>query len=52
MSLSPFPPELESRIQHLENPQNQGAGFTLTDWVWLLLLGAIAPAALLIWGWL
>ncbi|MEL6159257.1 MAG: hypothetical protein AAGJ95_00030 [Cyanobacteria bacterium J06554_11] len=51
MTSPSLPPELESRIQHLEDPKNQGAGFTQTDWAWLLFLGVIAPAALLVWGW-
>lgn len=43
--------ELESRISELENPENQGAGFTGLDWVLLALTGVIFPVLLLIWGW-
>ena len=46
-----LPPELEARIKHLENPANQGSGFTTKDWLWLWGLGAVAPILLLIWGW-
>ncbi len=51
MSLNTLPPELERRILELENPENQGEGFTGTDWAWLLILGVIGPILLLIWGW-
>jgi hypothetical protein len=44
--------ELEMRIRHLEDPQNQGQGFTRPDQLWLLGLGIIAPILLLLWGWL
>ncbi|MGE3229464.1 MAG: hypothetical protein AB7J30_08505 [Hyphomicrobium sp.] len=44
-------PELERRIAELETESNQGGGFTAVDWIWLLLLGVIGPAALLVWGW-
>ena len=46
-----LPAELEARIQHLEKINNQGAGFTQTDWLWLWGLGVVAPIALLVWGW-
>jgi hypothetical protein len=46
-----LPPELERRITELEDPSNQGAGFTGLDWALLLLTGVIGPAALLFWGW-
>lgn len=52
MTQSSLPPELEARIKHLENPQNQGAGFTWRDWLWLWSLGVVAPILLLIWGWM
>jgi hypothetical protein len=51
MSESTLPPELERRIKELEDPANQGAGFTAVDWMWLAILGVIGPAILLIWGW-
>jgi hypothetical protein len=43
--------ELESRIRELEDPENQGAGFTGTDWFLLALTGVVGPVILLIWGW-
>ena len=43
--------ELERRIEALERPDNQGAGFGPADWVWLILLGVVGPALLLVWGW-
>jgi hypothetical protein len=46
-----FPPELERRISELEDPANQGDGFTGADWAWLWVLGVIGPVILLIWGW-
>lgn len=45
-------PELERRIASLENESNQGAGFTGVDWLWLLALGVVGPALLLVWGWM
>lgn len=44
-------PDLERRIAELEKEDQQGAGFTGIDWMWLLLLGVIGPVLLLIWGW-
>jgi hypothetical protein len=44
-------PELERRIAVLEKPENQGAGFGGIDLVWLLALGVVGPALLLMWGW-
>lgn len=46
-----LPAELERRIQELEQPENQGAGFTGLDWILLALTGVIGPALLLLWGW-
>lgn len=46
-----LPPELERRIAELENPANQGAGFTALDWLLLLLTGVIGPGLILWWGW-
>lgn len=43
--------ELERRLEILENPDNQGEGFGTSDWAWLVALGVLFPAALLIWGW-
>ncbi|MCT8329605.1 hypothetical protein [Albidovulum sediminis] len=44
-------PELERRLAVLEKPENQGAGFGGIDWVWLMVLGVVGPALLLLWGW-
>lgn len=44
-------PDLERRIAELEKEANQGAGFTATDWAWLLALGVAGPVLLIIWGW-
>lgn len=51
MNVQSIPPELERRISELEDPANQGGGFTGIDWLLLLLTGVIGPALLLIWGW-
>lgn len=51
MSEQSFPPELERRIAELEQPENQGDGFTRGDWIFLLFAGVVAPLLLLIWGW-
>ncbi len=51
MTSNTLPPELERRILELENPENQGEGFTGMDWVWLMVLGVIGPVLLLMWGW-
>jgi hypothetical protein len=51
MADTTLPPELERRISELEDPANQGDGFTGADWVWLWALGVIGPVLLLIWGW-
>jgi hypothetical protein len=51
MTRSPLSSELESRIQLLEDPANQGRGFGKQDWNWLMLLGIIGPIFLLILGW-
>jgi hypothetical protein len=51
MAQTQFSSELESRIQFLENPVNQGRGFSQQDWQWLLLLGVVGPVVLLVVGW-
>lgn len=51
MSSNSLHPDLERRIAELENEANQGASFTAIDWLWLLLLGVVGPALLLVWGW-
>jgi hypothetical protein len=51
MTRSTTSSELEKRLQFLENPANQGAGFGERDWNWLMLLGVIGPIGLLFLGW-
>lgn len=51
MSDQKMPDELEERISELENPENQGGGFTTGDWVFLFASGIAFPVLLLIWGW-
>jgi hypothetical protein len=51
MSNGELPAGLEARITELEQPENQGEGFSGGDWMLLLLTGVILPAALLYWGW-
>ena len=51
MTTRSLPAGLERRITELEDPANQGEGFTGLDWVLLLLTGVIGPVLLLIWGW-
>lgn len=52
MANETLPAELERRIKELENPANQGEGFTGADWLSLALLGVVGPVLLLIWGWM
>jgi hypothetical protein len=44
-------PDLEYRISELEKEENQGEGFTLGDWLFLIGSGVVFPILLLIWGW-
>lgn len=44
-------PELERRISELEIESNQGDSFSGVDWFWLITLGVVGPALLLVWGW-
>ena len=44
-------PDLERRVAELERETNQGGGFTPIDWFWLVALGVVGPALLLLWGW-
>lgn len=48
----PLDPELERRIAALEAGSDAGSDFDARSWFWMLLLGVVAPAALLVWGWL
>ena len=43
--------ELDRRLLELEKPENQGAGFTVGDWVFLFISGILGPIILLFWGW-
>jgi hypothetical protein len=45
------PPELEARLAELENEAGQGLDFDAASGCWLLLLGVVLPAILLILGW-
>lgn len=51
MSNKQFSSELEQRISEIENPENQGDGFTNLDFALLTLTGIVGPVLLLIWGW-
>lgn len=42
MAAQTLPPELERRIKELEQPENQGAGFSGLDWALLALTGLSA----------
>ena len=44
-------PELERRIAALESGTDAGADFDVRSWLWMVLLGIVGPAALLVWGW-
>jgi len=45
-----LPPELERRIEALER-EDDGGKLNPASWFWLILLGIVTPAALLLWGW-
>jgi hypothetical protein len=44
-------PELERRISALEAGPDAGSDFDAASWFWLVVLGIVAPAALLLWAW-
>jgi hypothetical protein len=46
----PLPPELEARIEALEQHASP-IDFDAWSWFWMLLLGAVLPTGLLIVGW-
>jgi hypothetical protein len=46
-----LPAELEHRIAELETGGQCGEDFDAASLIWLLLLGIVLPAALLIAGW-
>lgn len=43
-------PELLRRIELLERPEEQGAGFTSADYIGLLILGILLPIVVSLWG--
>jgi hypothetical protein len=47
----PLHPELERRIAALESGTDAGSDFDAASWFWIVLLGILGPAALLVWGW-
>lgn len=44
-------PELERRVVALESGTDAGSDFDAASWFWMVLLGIVGPAALLVWGW-
>ena len=44
-------PELERRIAALESGTDAGQDFDVASWFWMVLLGVVGPAALVVWGW-
>ncbi|HIE4271992.1 TPA: hypothetical protein ACXM68_001135 [Pseudomonas aeruginosa] len=46
-----LPVELERRIALLAKEENQGADLDGITWFWIILLGAIFPLAIAVWGW-
>ena len=48
----PLDPGLERRVAALESSgADAGSDFDATSWFWMLMLGAVVPVALLLWGW-
>ena len=43
--------ELESRLEALQLPENQGEDLDRASWIWLLALGVVLPALVFAWGW-
>jgi hypothetical protein len=43
--------ELEKRLDALASSDQQGEDFDGRSWAWLLLLGVILPAVLILIGW-
>ncbi len=48
----PLPQELHDRISALETGREAGEDFDARSWVWLIALGVLMPAVLLLVGWL
>lgn len=42
--------ELERRLVLLSDPAHQGEDFDAASWFWLVLLGIVLPAGLIVWG--
>ncbi len=53
INLPPLDPELERRVVALETSGSNAAGgdFDAASWFWILMLGVLGPAALILWGW-
>jgi hypothetical protein len=47
-----LPEELEQRISRLESDRECGDDFDLVSLCWLIVLGVLIPAGLLLIGWL
>jgi hypothetical protein len=47
---APFPPELEARLRAVEAAAGD-ADFDGRSWFWMLLLGVVLPAVLIVVGW-
>jgi hypothetical protein len=49
----PLDPELERRVAALEASDSGVAGtdFDAASWFWMVMLGAVGPAVLILWGW-
>ena len=44
-------PELERRVAALESGAEAGTDFDAASWFWMVMLGVVGPAVLLLWGW-
>lgn len=47
----PVADDLEMRLRALESGGQQGEDFDARSWFWLILLGVVIPALLLVVGW-
>jgi hypothetical protein len=47
----PLDPELERRVAALESGAEAGTDFDATSGFWMVMLGLVGPAGLLLWGW-
>jgi len=43
--------ELESRLAAIDSGEQQGEDFDASSWFWLIALGVVVPAGLLLIGW-